>query len=294
MRALPEAMAAQLAAGVSYLCHAWVLTRKDGQRFGFTDHDGDLVVGDVVCRAASGLLPGAVEWSGGLSVDTAAVSGVLRHDSLSGEEIALGLFDEAAVEQWLVDWRDPELRFQLFSGHLGEIRQGPDRFDAELRGLSDALAAETGRRIGPACPLALGETACGVDLEDAAFRAFVTVVSVSAEVGLELEMAGSYPDGWFADGQLIWSGGGNAGSAARLRRDAQGGERRRVELRGSPVRPVAAGDTGTLIAGCDKRAETCREKFNNYMSYRGFPHVPGEDWLVTYPKPGGRHDGGRR
>jgi uncharacterized phage protein (TIGR02218 family) len=51
-----------------------------------------------------------------------------------------------------------------------------------------------------------------------------------------------------------------------------------------PVRAtVEAGDLIRLEAGCDKRVETCRQKFANLMNFRGFPFVPGEDWLVAIP-----------
>jgi hypothetical protein len=29
-----------------------------------------------------------------------------------------------------------------------------------------------------------------------------------------------------------------------------------------------------LEAGCDKRAETCRLKFGNFLNFRGFPAFP--------------------
>jgi uncharacterized phage protein (TIGR02218 family) len=45
------------------------------------------------------------------------------------------------------------------------------------------------------------------------------------------------------------------------------------------------------VAGCDKRAETCRAKFGNFLNFRGFPHIPGEDWVTAYPKDGVIHDG---
>jgi hypothetical protein len=47
-------------------------------------------------------------------------------------------------------------------------------------------------------------------------------------------------------------------------------------------------------AVCDKRWATCREVFGNGMNFRGFPAIPGDDWLMAYPVEGGRHDGGRR
>ena len=46
-----------------------------------------------------------------------------------------------------------------------------------------------------------------------------------------------------------------------------------------------------MVAGCDKRAGTCRGKFDNFLNFRGFPHIPGDDWVTAYPKDGAVHDG---
>ena len=55
---------------------------------------------------------------------------------------------------------------------------------------------------------------------------------------------------------------------------------------------IAEGDLVRLEAGCDKRTETCRLKFNNFLNFQGFPHVPGEDWLMGYPSENQPLDGG--
>ena len=47
-------------------------------------------------------------------------------------------------------------------------------------------------------------------------------------------------------------------------------------------------------AACDKRCATCCEVFGNGANFRGFPDIPGEDFLVLTPGEGGRHDGGSR
>nr|WP_325048889.1 phage BR0599 family protein [Rhodophyticola porphyridii] len=49
-----------------------------------------------------------------------------------------------------------------------------------------------------------------------------------------------------------------------------------------------------LEAGCDKRMETCRLKFNNLLNFRGFPDIPGDDWLMSYPARTNARDGGSR
>lgn len=47
-------------------------------------------------------------------------------------------------------------------------------------------------------------------------------------------------------------------------------------------------------AVCDKRFETCRDVFDNTLNFRGFPTIPGEDFLTVYPAAGERHDGTKR
>jgi uncharacterized phage protein (TIGR02218 family) len=56
--------------------------------------------------------------------------------------------------------------------------------------------------------------------------------------------------------------------------------------------PIAAGDTFIVTAGCDKRFETCRDRFNNIVNYRGFPHIPGNDFVTRYAVSGEPGHGG--
>ena len=48
MKTLPAALDAHLATGATTLCWCWRLTRRDGIRFGFTDHDRDVVFDGTV------------------------------------------------------------------------------------------------------------------------------------------------------------------------------------------------------------------------------------------------------
>ena len=44
---------------------------------------------------------------------------------------------------------------------------------------------------------------------------------------------------------------------------------------------------------CDKRFETCRDVFANAVNFRGFPHLPGQDFVLSGPAANG-NDGGKR
>ena len=79
-----------------------------------------------------------------------------------------------------------------------------------------------------------------------------------------------------------------------VKSDRLTGTARRVELWQSIIAPLAEGDTVRIIAGCDKSPTTCRTKFGNFLNFRGFPHIPGDDWLTSYPRPDQVNTGGPR
>jgi len=92
MRALPEGL------DEARLCHAWILTRADETRLGFTDHDRDLVVDGVTCRAGGGWSPGAAESGVGYAPGQSAVLGVLDDTGITPADLAADLYDGARVE----------------------------------------------------------------------------------------------------------------------------------------------------------------------------------------------------
>ena len=49
---------------------------------------------------------------------------------------------------------------------------------------------------------------------------------------------------------------------------------------------IAPGDTFTITAGCDKQFATCGAKFANAVNFRGFPHMPGNDYILAVARPG--------
>ena len=67
----------------------------------------------------------------------------------------------------------------------------------------------------------------------------------------------------------------------------------KIELWQPTPRDIAIADTFSVSAGCDKQFGTCREKFSNGVNFRGFPHMPGNDFSVSYPNRGdAANDGG--
>ncbi|GJD29094.1 hypothetical protein PMNALOAF_0326 [Methylobacterium adhaesivum] len=292
MRDLPADLADRLG-GATTLCHCWALTRRDGAVLGFTDHDRDLTLAGVVYAARSGLEAAEASAELGFAVGGGEVAGALSALGLTDADIAGGLYDGAGVETWLVDWTAPETRLLLDAGTLGEVRRAGGAFVAEVRGLMDRLDVPSGRTYRATCAAELGDGRCRVDRDAAAFRTTGRVEAVPEPETLRVALAAPFPDAWFTAGRLVWTGGAQAGHAADIRAHGVDAAGIRLALWQAPARPVQAGDAFTLTAGCDKRFSTCGTKFSNTLNFQGFPHMPGNDFVVRHaPGSGPGLDGG--
>lgn len=295
MRRIDPGLQVRLNSGATTMCRCWRVRREDGVTFGFTDHDGDLEFDGTWFRAGTGLDASAVQATTGLAVDNSQAAGAISDAGVREEDIRRGKFDRARVEHWLVDWTRPELRVVMFVGRFGEIRCADGAFEVELRGPTEALNAPVGRTMKRGCDRRLGDGKCRVDLEDPRFWGEGEASEAGAGFLVAASGVAGFANGWFAGGALTWLSGSNAGDVGAVRSDAAGlGGLRRLALWRDPSAPVRAGDRFRVMAGCDKQPATCRAKFDNFLNFRGFPHIPGDDWVAAYPRIGEVHDGSSR
>ena len=274
---------------VTTVCRCWDVTREDGVVLGFTDHDGDLAFEGVTYRAGTGLTARAVAQTTGLAVDNSEAMGALSDAAVTEADIEAGRYDDARLRAWAVNWADVSQRALRFRGTFGEVTRREGAFEVELRGLAEALNQPGGRVFGAGCDAGLGDGRCGVDM--AAFSVEAEVVAAEGRRVLTLD-APPRPSGWHERGRLRMLTGAAAGLSGMIRVDGAEGAARRVELWQALGAAVVSGDRVRLEAGCDKRAETCRTKFANLLNFRGFPHIPGDDWQTAHPKASGVNDGG--
>jgi uncharacterized phage protein (TIGR02218 family) len=97
---------------------------------------------------------------------------------------------------------------------------------------------------------------------------------------------------WFVGGLLTWTSGANSGRAMEVKRHALAAGEVEIELWRSMTSTVTAGDTLTITAGCDKTYPTCKAKFDNGVNFRGFPHIPGNRFVLSVPGPGDPNNNG--
>lgn len=295
MRQLDPNLQAHLNTGVTTLAWCWRITRNDGVRLGFTDHDRDISFDATVFEASSGLTASEMQSEIGLAVPNLEVTGALRSDRLNADDLAAGLYDRAGIEIFRVNWVSPEQRLLMRKGAIGEVKRGTTAFAAEIRGLADYLQQERGRIYQYSCDADLGDARCGVGLATPALTGAGTVAAMLDARTFTTAGLGAYAEGWFGRGLLTWTGGANRGRAIEVKRHFMAASGPVIEIWQDTAAAIVAGDTFSVSAGCDKQFATCRAKFNNGVNFRGCPHIPGNDFILSYPNSGdGTNNGGSR
>jgi uncharacterized phage protein (TIGR02218 family) len=285
MRTIPPNLAAHLADGATNLCHCWKLVRRDGTAFGFTDPDRDLSFAGILYAARTGLEAAEATAELGFAIGGGEVSGALISAGLTEDDIASGLYDDASVETWLVNWSDVEERLLLDVGSIGEIRRADGGFVAEVRGLMHRFDEERGRLFRATCSADLGDERCGINLASSTYADTGTVTRTDGALSIAASGIG-FSDGWCTAGNLTWTSGDNTGLSVEIKvhRAVQGTDE--FDLWQRAPRAIKVGDTFRVTAGCDRTHATCRAKFRNAVNFRGFPHMPGNDFIIRIPQQG--------
>ena len=271
-----------------------MLTRTDGVKLGFTDHDRDIPLDGVTCAAATGWTAGASETDLGLKAGTATATGALDSPAITEGDIAAGRYDGAGVEVWRLDWTAPENAVLLWRGTIARLVRTGLAFTAEIEGPLWLLERSAGRTYGMLCDAVLGDARCALDVSGAAFNGSGAVASTSDNRRLLVTGVDAFAVGCFAGGRLTWSTGANAGAVQTVASHLVGETGVVLVLEEAALQPVAAGDAFAVRAGCDKRFSTCLAKFANIANFQGFPDIPGDDFLAVNAATSPRNDGSSR
>lgn len=279
MKSIPAAFQAHLDSGCTTLCTMWKCTLKDGTILGFTDNPVDVPYNSLVYKATSGYTATAAETSSQLNPDNLEVEGFLQSPSITDADIQSGRWDHAAIEIFEVNYMDPAAgRHIIRTGTLGELKGRRSEFTAELRGMMQAYSRTIVNLTTKECRTDLGSSLCKVNVAPFTFAATVTAVVDNRTITAP---ALTQAEHYFTAGKATFTSGANNGLSMEVKYSNVG----TIELHEEMPFTIAVNDTMSVVAGCTKRfTEDCKNKFNNVINFRGFPHLPGSD---VY-RPGGQ------
>lgn len=267
-------------------CQAWTIRRKDGVVMGFTSHDKDIVFRGVTHKSCDSLLSSATSNSTEVgSTGNVDVSGIISSTAITEADLYNGVYDSASVEVWNVPWSGTDSPFLLMQGIMGTVEQSDIHFVADVTAQSVLFQTKPLLDVySPSCRWSLGDDNCKVSLSGITVSGSVT--AVGGKTGLSLVNKRAFTDssrleatGAFDQGAITWTSGNNIGAVSEVK-DFDSGA---FVLWDSLLYQIEVGDSYNVHIGCNKSKEDCKSKFNNFNNFGGFPHVPGQDKIVSTP-----------
>lgn len=155
----------------------------------------------------------------------------------------------------------------LFEGRIVEPELDRYEINASVVSEVDDLKLQMPRNLyTPGCLNTLFDSACGLLSADFAVNTTIGANSTPNRILCDL----SQPQGWFTQGVVEFLEGANVGIKRTVRLHESGALILTLPLLDMP----AIGEAIRVYPGCDKRLDTCMNRFNNRSRFRGAPFVP--------------------
>ena len=292
MREISSDLSSHLAGQTTTICRCWKISRRDGLVLGFTEHDSEIIFAGTLFQPMSGMDASVAENTIGLNANGVEVLGALTSQKLSSEDIRADKYDGARVDVYLVNWVTPQEYLLENVYHVAEITEEDGLFKAEMRSLESELDQTAGEHFIAQCQANLGDQRCGVNLNSSIYKGSGTVISYDSVRLIEVTGLNGFADGWFDGGLLSWTSGNNSGTSIEIPTSTVLGAITRLQIWKMLPQEIAVGDGFGIEAGCDKKFSTCKLKFSNALNFRGFPHLPGSDFALSYASNSTQMDGG--
>lgn len=251
------------------------ITCKDGTILAFTDHDMALTIDSDLYEPTPGL--SSIQYT---ATSNAEVSNQVASSAVIDvpeADILAGKFDSADVEASWCSWKNPSYgKVIVFKGKIADLQFNETGFEANIMSFMKQLELNIGQVYTPSCRHSLFSTpsagkvgACTVNPTAFTFTGAVDSIQLARWKFTISGTAAGKADGYYSNGKVTFLSGQNSGVSFVIKKQIGN----IVELMLPTGRIIAAGDTFSIQAGCDKTVDTCKNKFNNLVNFGGFPHI---------------------
>lgn len=285
MRAAPSGIAAHIQLGQTTECRLLTVQRlADGQFFGFTDHDVDIVLtpasgqlgagNSITYLSTTSFNPFNQADKNTAEASDTELTGAFDSVILRTDVIA-GLWDGAAFQLLRVNWANlSDGAIILITGSFGDFEPQEFGFRVSLHGLEYPLTFIGGEICGPTCRVDFGSPLCapsGALADGTTINSLLQADAVASTDGITIIVGTTLADpGKPVDGGLLTFTGGanNHRSAEILHVDFA---TKTITLRPwTQIAPIAPGDTFSIFPACDKTEATCKI-WNNVVNMQAEP-----------------------
>jgi uncharacterized phage protein (TIGR02218 family) len=271
----------------------YTITLVGGQVYRYTSGDGDITFGGAVYLSRDVQIKrNAVHAMLGLQVGTIELDISPNSDATgAGANEILGIPVLQAIAEGTLDGANVLVQrgfmaigtygapvsplVWIFEGPLTEVTKvGKTGATVTVSGLPYLLNTQIPNALyQPGCRHTLFDGGC--TLTRASFATASAAMAGSSVAAIVTSLA--QPDGYFAQGVIVFTSGANDGLSRGIATHAGGVLTLSIGL---PVIP-SVGDTFTVYPGCDKTQATCASsKFSNLIHFGGQPYTPVPETII--------------
>jgi len=127
---------------------------------GFTTYSKPFTFENVLYTSAKAYSPSASKQAADMSVSNMNFVGIIDSAEITESDLLRGLYDNAEVEFFLVNYQslgDGKMYFGPGRGNIGEVVIGRNMYEAEFRGLEHFLRQKIGSLYSPSCRAKFGD-----------------------------------------------------------------------------------------------------------------------------------------
>lgn len=289
---IPDPVSGLITRDTLFLARCYQITRTDNTKFRFTDHDATLTLLDGFSYSPQdGISPSASSSRLGIEDDYVSTEGVISDSAITHADLRGGLFDDAEVIRYTVDWRYPYMGvIRSATYFIAEVEFTGETWKAKLEGVTRLFKDRVGETYDRNCKYDLGRnrfgeisttSGCQFDVDAATKKAVTVATVVDARRIFTINGTYSEADDYFNLGRLTWTDGDNIGIISQVADWTL--STKRVELQVRVPFDIQVGDVLDMEPGCDKIFTTCRDKFSNEIHFGGFHLIPGTDKALQTP-----------
>lgn len=279
MRQASPQLIALLDAEQFVMADLYTITTIQGIEYCYTSYDFSLVVNGKEFKAKGPIISrDGISLSLGIEVDNLSITIETNENTKFGDVPVAqafhnGILDGARfkLERVFMDMHTPTDTsagtLVLFEGRIVEPELDRYVINASVVSDVDNLKLQMPRNLyTPGCLNTLFDSACGLLSADFAVNTTIATNSTPSQILCDL----SQPQGWFTQGVVEFLEGANIGIKRTVRLHEAGSLLLTLPLLEMPE----IGEAIRVYPGCDKRLDTCENRFNNRARFRGAPFVP--------------------
>lgn len=279
MRAASGKLIALLDANQFVMADLYTITTIQNDIYRYTNYDFDLIVaGELYYSDGPIISRDGITLSLGVEVDNLSITiDVTDEETFESLRIVQafhnGQMDGARfkLERIFMDASTPTDTsvgtIKLFEGRIIEPEFDRNTIQASVASDLDELNVQMPRNLyQPSCSNTLFDHACGLNRENYALETVIAAGSTASRILCDIHQ----PQGWFTQGVIEFLEGGNKG----LKRTIRLHELDILLLTLPLLEYPEVGQRIKVYPSCDKRLETCQNRFNNFSRFRGAPFIP--------------------